>query len=62
MKYINLKDQKEINPFLYSLFISVIVGQIAALVYWYAFNENYFFALFFASIIGLFVGYGGKKE
>jgi len=28
----------------------------------YTFKENYFFALVFGSIIGLLVGYSGKKE
>ena len=61
-KNINLKDPKERKTFLFSLLITIITGQLVALVSWYAFEENYFFALLFGSIVGILFSYRGKKE
>lgn len=61
-KKINHKDKGEKKALFYSAFISIIIGQIVALLIWYIFNENYFVALFFGSIIGFLFGYRGLKK
>lgn len=59
---INFKNKQKKNTLLFSLFISILVGQLIAFISWYFFNENYFIALLFGSIVGFLFGYKGLKK
>lgn len=59
---INFKNKQKKNTLLFSLFISILVGQLVAFIIWYCFNENYFIALLFGSIVGFLFGYKGLKK
>lgn len=59
---INFKNKQKKNTLLFSLFISILVGQLVAFISWHCFNENYFIALLFGSIVGFLFGYKGLKK
>ena len=44
----------------FSLLLSIVIGQIIAIIIWFIFKEEYFIGLLFGSIVGFLVSY--KKD
>jgi hypothetical protein len=59
---VNYKNKQEKNTLIYSAVISILIGQHVALIIWYFFNENFFIAMLFGSIVGFLFGYRGNKK
>ena len=62
LKIFKYKNKKEKKALIYSALISIIIGQIVALLAWYIFNENIFIPMIFGSTAGFLVGYRGLNN
>lgn len=47
---------------IYAYILSIVIGQIIALLIWFLFKENYFIPLFIGSIFAIVFGYKGNKK